>query len=38
MVLGKRGMRSVHLVDDRPRLGGHLTWLTALPGLATWVG
>jgi dimethylamine/trimethylamine dehydrogenase len=36
MVLGKRGMRRVHLVDAAPELGGHLRWVTTLPGLGTW--
>jgi dimethylamine/trimethylamine dehydrogenase len=36
MVLGKRGMRRVHLVDDQPEPGGHLRWVTTLPGLGTW--
>lgn len=36
MVLGKRGMRRVHLVDENPKMGGHLRWVTTLPGLGTW--
>jgi dimethylamine/trimethylamine dehydrogenase len=36
MVLGKRGMRRVHLVDDQAEPGGHLRWVTTLPGLGTW--
>jgi dimethylamine/trimethylamine dehydrogenase len=36
MVLGKRGMRRVHLVDEGPQMGGHLRWVTTLPGLGTW--
>jgi dimethylamine/trimethylamine dehydrogenase len=36
MVLGKRGMRNVHLVDDHAEMGGHLRWVMTLPGLATW--
>jgi dimethylamine/trimethylamine dehydrogenase len=35
-VLGMRGMRRVHLVDAEPDMGGHLRWVTKLPGLATW--
>jgi dimethylamine/trimethylamine dehydrogenase len=35
-VLGMRGMRRVHLVDAEPEMGGHLRWVTKLPGLATW--
>ena len=36
IVLAKRGMNRVHLVDRRRELGGHLTWMTKLPTLATW--
>ncbi|WP_423185029.1 FAD-dependent oxidoreductase [Arthrobacter sp. NyZ413] len=35
-VLGKRGMAGVHVVDAAPRLGGHLSWVSQLPGLAQW--
>jgi dimethylamine/trimethylamine dehydrogenase len=35
-VLGERGMHTVHLVDAGPDLGGHLRWLTRLPGLGQW--
>ncbi|MDI9929664.1 FAD-dependent oxidoreductase [Rhodococcus sp. IEGM 1354] len=35
-VLGERGMRNVHLVDSEPEMGGHLRWLTQLPGLNEW--
>ncbi|WP_329231951.1 MULTISPECIES: FAD-dependent oxidoreductase [Streptomyces] len=35
-VLGERGMRNVHLVDAAPAMGGHLSWLTRLPGLNEW--
>ena len=35
-VLGERGMRNVHLVDASVTLGGHLKWLTTLPGLNEW--
>lgn len=35
-VLGKRGMAGVHLVDGAASLGGHLRWVTRLPGLAQW--
>ncbi len=35
-VLGKRGMRRVHLVDAAPEAGGHLRWVTELPGLGEW--
>ncbi|MDX6377814.1 MAG: dimethylamine/trimethylamine dehydrogenase [Gaiellaceae bacterium] len=36
VVLGKRGMRRVHLVDAEAEPGGHLRWVTQLPGLAEW--
>jgi dimethylamine/trimethylamine dehydrogenase len=36
MVLGKRGMRRVHLVDAAREMGGHLRWVTTLPGLGQW--
>jgi dimethylamine/trimethylamine dehydrogenase len=36
MVLGKRGMRRVHLVDAENDLGGHIRWLSQLPGLGQW--
>jgi dimethylamine/trimethylamine dehydrogenase len=36
VVLGKRGMRRVHLVDENKEMGGHLRWVTRLPGLGTW--
>jgi dimethylamine/trimethylamine dehydrogenase len=32
-VLGERGANSVHVVDERPELGGHVTWLRTVPGL-----
>ncbi|MSO41211.1 MAG: FAD-binding protein [Solirubrobacterales bacterium] len=35
-VLGKRGMRRVHIVDANEAMGGHLGWVTRLPGLGTW--
>ena len=35
-VLGERGMHTVHLVDAGPEPGGHLRWLTKLPGLGQW--
>lgn len=35
-VLGRRGVEAVHLVDDRDRLGGALTWIPRLPGLGDW--
>ena len=36
MILGKRGMRRVHLVDERADLGGSLGWVSRLPGLGEW--
>jgi dimethylamine/trimethylamine dehydrogenase len=36
MVLGKRGMEMVHLVDAAGEPGGHLRWVSRLPGLAEW--
>ena len=36
MVLGKRGMRRVHLVDSAPAIGGHMRWVPQLPGLGEW--
>ena len=36
MVLGRRGYRSIRLVDAADNLGGHLRWLSALPGLDEW--
>ena len=36
MVLAKRGVEYVHVVDDGPRLGGHMEWVPRLPGLAEW--
>lgn len=35
-VLGKRGYRRVHLVEADDEIGGHLRWLTRLPGLGEW--
>jgi dimethylamine/trimethylamine dehydrogenase len=35
-VLGERGLRRVHLVDEAPELGGHLRWVVTLPGLGKW--
>ena len=36
VVLGKRGFDAVHLVDTQPEMGGHLNWMTTMPGLAAW--
>jgi dimethylamine/trimethylamine dehydrogenase len=36
VVLGKRGMNRVHLVDAAPEMGGTLSWIRKLPGLGEW--
>jgi dimethylamine/trimethylamine dehydrogenase len=36
MVLGKRDMELVHLVDSGDDIGGSLQWVTKLPGLGEW--
>jgi dimethylamine/trimethylamine dehydrogenase len=36
IVLGKRGMSRVHLLDAAPEPGGHMRWLSRLPGLGEW--
>jgi dimethylamine/trimethylamine dehydrogenase len=36
MVLAKRGMRRVHLVEAENELGGAMRWIPRLPGLAEW--
>jgi dimethylamine/trimethylamine dehydrogenase len=36
LTLARRGMRNVHLVDAANTLGGHLTWVTRLPGRHEW--
>lgn len=36
MVLGKRGINRVHLVDEGKELGGIMRWIPKLPGLAEW--
>ncbi len=36
MILGKRGMDKVHLVDERSTLGGRLREVAAYPHLAEW--
>ena len=35
-VLGERGMRRVHLIDRADDIGGHINWVSRLPGLAQW--
>jgi dimethylamine/trimethylamine dehydrogenase len=36
VVLARRGIEYVHVVDDAPRPGGHMAWVSRLPGLAEW--
>jgi dimethylamine/trimethylamine dehydrogenase len=36
MVLGKRGMRRVHLVEEKDDMGGIMRWIPQLPGLGEW--
>ena len=36
VTLAKRGLRRVRLVDAAPLAGGHLRWVTRLPGLGEW--
>jgi dimethylamine/trimethylamine dehydrogenase len=36
IVLAKRGMRRVHLVDAADDLGGTMRWISRLPGLGEW--
>lgn len=36
MVLGKRDMELVHMVDAGADIGGSLQWVTKLPGLGEW--
>jgi len=36
MVLGKRGMRRVHLVEAQGDMGGIMRWIPQLPGLGEW--
>jgi dimethylamine/trimethylamine dehydrogenase len=36
MVLGKRGMRRVHLVEAQEDMGGIMRWIPELPGLGEW--
>jgi dimethylamine/trimethylamine dehydrogenase len=36
IVLGKRGMRNVHLVDAASEPGGSVRWISQLPGLGEW--
>jgi dimethylamine/trimethylamine dehydrogenase len=36
IVLGKRGMRRVHLVEAEAEIGGIMRWIPRLPGLGEW--
>jgi dimethylamine/trimethylamine dehydrogenase len=36
VVLAKRGMANVHVVDANAEIGGNLRWIAELPGLAQW--
>jgi dimethylamine/trimethylamine dehydrogenase len=36
IVLAKRGLRRVHLVDAAPEIGGLMRWVSRLPGLGEW--
>ena len=36
MILGKRGMRRVHLVEAQEDMGGIMRWIPQLPGLGEW--
>lgn len=36
IVLGKRNMNCVHLIDAEPELGGSVRWIAKLPGLNEW--
>jgi dimethylamine/trimethylamine dehydrogenase len=36
LVLGRRGLRRVHLVDSGDELGGSMRWVPQLPGLGEW--
>lgn len=36
IVLAKRGMRRIHLVEADDEIGGHLRWVSRLPGMGAW--
>ena len=36
MVLGKRGMRRIHLVDEQEEIGGSMRRISAYPNLGEW--
>ena len=35
-VLGERGFEAVHLAEADAEIGGHVNWVSQLPGLRTW--
>lgn len=35
-VLARQGFEYVHLVESKRKVGGHLAWVSRLPGLAEW--
>ena len=35
-MLGKRGMRRVHLLEAEEEIGGIMRWIPRLPGLGEW--
>lgn len=36
MILGKRGLRNVHLIDAAPQIGGSVRWVSKIPGRHEW--
>lgn len=36
IVLAQRGFQSIHLVEAREDVGGHLAWVAELPGMSAW--
>jgi dimethylamine/trimethylamine dehydrogenase len=36
VILGKRGMRRVHLIEAQNEMGGIMRWIPQLPGLGEW--
>ncbi len=36
IVLAKRGVREIHLVEALGEVGGHVNWVANLPGMAEW--
>jgi len=35
-VLGERGFEAVHLAEAASEVGGHVNWVSRLPGMRTW--